>query len=132
MFACGENREDSWINPAILRLYRELHEEGDALSLECWEGAELVGGIYGVSLGGAFFGESMFSRRANASKVALVTLAKLLREAGYRLFDTQYQNPHIRQFGVVEISQAAYLQKLAAALAITPRPLTLSGAISAA
>ena len=135
MLGCAENRAESWINPAILSLYTQLHRQGHAISLEVWESPEsrildpessLIGGIYGVTLGGAFFGESMFSRRPNASKIALVKLVDALKCAGYTLFDTQYQNAHIAQFGVVEIPRDTYMQRLQQALAITPRPLNLA------
>jgi leucyl/phenylalanyl-tRNA--protein transferase len=114
---CAE-RESTWINARIIALYCQLWQSGFAHSVECWRGGALVGGIYGVALGGAFFGESMFSRMPNASKVALVHLAGLLRTAGYTLFDTQYMNEHIRQFGVIEITQEEYMGKLSAALGV--------------
>lgn len=114
--------EDSWINPEIMALYRALFEQGHAHSVECWEGKELVGGLYGVSIGGAFFGESMFSRAANASKVALVHLVERLRAAGYKLLDTQFVNEHLKQFGVQEIPRADYMARLANALQASPNP----------
>ena len=121
--ACSEphpSRPESWINPTIIALYTELWRKGFAHSIECWENNELAGGLYGVALGGAFFGESMFSRRTNASKTALVHLVNLLKNAGYTLLDTQYVNDHLKQFGIQEIPRKAYLQKLDAALTITP------------
>src|SRR4051812_5128704 len=96
---CAE-RDDTWINSAIAALYTELWKMGFAHSVECWKDDALVGGLYGVALGGAFFGESMFSRVPNASKVALVHLVQLLKNAGYTLLDTQFINDHLKQFGV--------------------------------
>jgi leucyl/phenylalanyl-tRNA---protein transferase len=107
--ACAEpagDRPSTWINPEILRLYSGLHRIGAAHSVEAWMGRELVGGLYGVSLAGAFFGESMFSRVTDASKVALVHLVARLRAGGYRLLDTQFVTQHLQQFGAVEISTA--------------------------
>lgn len=115
-------RPESWINPAIITLYTALWERGFAHSVECWEGEALAGGLYGVALQSAFFGESMFSRRTNASKAALLHLVALLRGAGYTLLDTQYVNPHLRQFGALEIPQETYMEKLHHALARTPAP----------
>jgi leucyl/phenylalanyl-tRNA--protein transferase len=110
-------REDTWINSEILRLYTALAASGHAHSVECWRGGELVGGLYGVSLGGAFFGESMFSLVRDASKVALVHLVARLIAGGYALLDTQFLTRHLARFGAVEIPRAAYLEKLKAALA---------------
>lgn len=118
--ACAE-RDETWINARIIDLYCELHAMGFAHSVECWHENELIGGLYGVALGGAFFGESMFSRRENASKAALVHLVALLKKTGYTLLDTQYTNEHIRQFGVIEIPREEYMEQLARALTITPR-----------
>ncbi len=118
--ACAERDDGTWINDTILRLYCELWEKGFAHSVECWRDGKLMGGLYGVALGGAFFGESMFSRATGASKVALVHLVQLLETAGYRLLDTQYVNEHLKQFGVIEIPREDYLKRLEAALAITP------------
>lgn len=117
---CAESRpgrENTWINAPILNLYSGLHRMGAAHSVECWEAGELVGGLYGVSLGAAFFGESMFSRRTDASKVALVHLVARLRAGGYRLLDTQFVTPHLRQFGVEEISREEFQRRLEEALA---------------
>lgn len=111
-------REDTWINAPIRRLYMALHARGAAHSVEAWRGERLVGGLYGVTLGGAFFGESMFSAEADASKVALVHLVARLRLGGWRLLDAQFRTPHLDQFGLEEIPQAAYLQRLKAALAV--------------
>ena len=110
------NRPDTWINPLIERLYAELFELGFAHSVECWDEGDLVGGLYGVSLGGAFFGESMFSRASDASKIALVELVIRLRRGGYRLLDTQFNTPHLSQFGVVEIPRDSYRNMLTAAI----------------
>ena len=118
--ACAEPRAedgDTWINDDILRLYRELHRKGAAHSIECRLEGRLAGGLYGVSIGGAFFGESMFSRARDASKVALVHLAARLRLGGYRLLDTQFVTGHLAAFGAVEISRTAYRSRLRAALA---------------
>ena len=125
--ACGAlqgARHDTWINATIEQLYTALFHRGHAHSIEVWEGKRLVGGLYGVSLGGAFFGESMFSRAPNASKIALVTLVELLNEAGYTLLDTQYVNEHLKQFGVEAISKTAYMTKLEKALSASPNPST--------
>ncbi len=111
-------REDSWINPEIETLFTTLHRMGHGHSVESWAGDELVGGLYGVALGGAFFGESMFSRARDASKVALVHLVARLRLAGFTLLDTQFITGHLEQFGACEIPRAAYKQRLAEAMAI--------------
>lgn len=110
------DREETWINEEIFERYQELFALGFAHSLEVWEDNALVGGVYGVSLGAAFFGESMFSRRSDASKVALAYLVDRLREGGYLLCDTQFITPHLASLGGQEISRAAYRQRLAAAL----------------
>lgn len=111
------DRERTWITPRLLRAYKALHRAGPAHSVEAWtEGGALAGGLYGVALGGAFFGESMFFRRANASKVALVHLVRRMKACGYRLLDTQYGNPHLEQFGGVEIPRAEYQRRLRRAL----------------
>src|SRR5438874_6076195 len=111
-----EKRPNTWINDEIVRLYAGLFARGAAHSVESWCGDMLVGGLYGVSIGAAFFGESMFSRAADASKVALVHLAARLRLGGYRLLDTQFLTPHLAQFGGVEITRARYHRLLAEAL----------------
>ncbi|MBN2906974.1 MAG: leucyl/phenylalanyl-tRNA--protein transferase [Rhodobacteraceae bacterium] len=113
--ACAA-RDETWINDTIRRLYQALHAMGHAHSLEVWEGETLVGGVYGVTLGGAFFGESMFSRRTDASKIALAYLVDRLRLGGFQLFDTQFLTPHLKSLGAVEISRAAYHARLAKAL----------------
>lgn len=110
------NRPSTWINPAILNLYSGLHRAGYAHSVEAWKGDELVGGLYGVAIGGAFFGESMFSRARDASKICLVHLVALLREGGYTLLDAQFHNPHLEQFGLEEITREEFHKQLAAAL----------------
>ncbi|MGE0735774.1 MAG: leucyl/phenylalanyl-tRNA--protein transferase [Alphaproteobacteria bacterium] len=111
------DRPETWINAEILRVYTEMHRLGLAHSVECWDGELLVGGLYGVSLGGAFFGESMFSRARDASKIALVHLVARLRKGGYRLLDTQFTTEHLTQFGTLEVPQADYKALLAEALA---------------
>jgi leucyl/phenylalanyl-tRNA--protein transferase len=110
------DRPETWINDEIRALYLGLHRIGHAHSLEVWQGDELVGGVYGVTLGAAFFGESMFSRRTDASKVALAYLVCRLRVGGFRLFDTQFLTPHLASLGAVEISRGEYRRQLAAAL----------------
>ena len=121
MKGCAEaamGREETWINAEILRLYSALHASGYAHSLECWQDGALVGGLYGVSLGGAFFGESMFSRARDASKVALVHLVARLKVGGFVLLDTQFLTAHLAQFGTIEIPQAAYLARLKRAIGV--------------
>jgi leucyl/phenylalanyl-tRNA---protein transferase len=113
----SEKRPNTWINDEIVRLYQALFARGAAHSVECRRGGALVGGLYGVSIGAAFFGESMFSRETDASKVALVHLVARLRLGGYRLLDTQFLTPHLAQFGAIEISRARYHRLLASALA---------------
>ena len=118
--AQGPERDDTWINGPIRRLYGALHAKGFVHSIECWKDERLVGGLYGVSLGGAFFGESMFSRERDASKVALVHLVARLRKGGWTLLDAQFLTEHLSQFGAVETPQAAYLRRLAPALKVRP------------
>ena len=112
-----EKRPNTWINDEILRLYAGLFARGAAHSVEVWCDGVLVGGLYGVSLGAAFFGESMFSRATDASKVALVHLMARLQTGGYRLLDTQFLTPHLARFGGIEITRAHYHRLLADALA---------------
>ena len=112
----AENRPDTWINPVIEQLYNELYEMGFAHSVECWRDGELVGGLYGVSLGAAFFGESMFSRATDASKVALAHLVLRLRKGGFQLLDTQFTTPHLSRFGVLEIPREDYRRLLTKAV----------------
>ncbi len=130
-------RPDTWINPLIERLFTEMHERGHAHSIECRRDGELVGGLYGVSIGGAFFGESMFSFATDASKVALVHLVARLRLGGYRLLDTQFVTEHLTQFGAHEIPRAEYKLRLAEAVdaparwIASPDPAALRDAIRA-
>ena len=112
----SEKRPNTWINDEIVRLYAGLFTRGAAHSVECWRDGELVGGLYGVSLGAAFFGESMFSRESEASKVALVHLVARLRLGGFRLLDTQFLTPHLARFGGIEITRRHYHRLLADAL----------------
>ena len=116
-----DKRPNTWINDEIVALYSALFARGAAHSIECRLGGDLVGGLYGVSLGAAFFGESMFSRVTDASKVALVHLVARLRLGGYRLLDTQFVTPHLTQFGAVETSRARYHRLLADALRYSAR-----------
>ena len=117
MRACMEAREGgTWISDDLIEAYTRLHALGFAHSVEAWQGDELVGGLYGVSLGGAFFGESMFHRRTDASKVALVHLVERLRSRGYELLDTQATTPHLRRFGCLEIAAEEYLVLLRKAM----------------
>lgn len=111
-----DDRSDTWINPQIERLFTELHRLGHAHSVECWYQSELVGGLYGVAMGGAFFGESMFSFVTDASKVALVHLMARLRLGGFRLLDTQFVTAHLARFGAREIPRGLYKAQLADAL----------------
>ncbi len=115
--APAPGREQSWINDEILRLYTALAASGHAHSVECWRDGELVGGLYGVRLGAAFFGESMFSRQRDASKVALVHLVERLRLGGFALLDTQFLTAHLAGFGALEIPRERYLVLLKDALA---------------
>lgn len=113
--ACAE-RPETWINADITALYHALHARGAAHSLEVWAEGALQGGVFGVTIGAAFFGESMFSRRTDASKVVLAWLVHRLRAGGFRLFDTQFLTPHLASLGAIEISRAAYLARLEAAI----------------
>ena len=106
------SREDTWINASIKQSYRALFDLGHAHTLEVYDGSQLVGGVYGVSIGAADYGESMFSRRPNTSKMALAYLVDRLRLAGFKLFDTQFLTPHLATLGAVEISQNTYLAAL--------------------
>jgi leucyl/phenylalanyl-tRNA---protein transferase len=115
--APGPGREQTWINDEILRLYKALHAAGYAHSVECWQEGRLAGGLYGVALGAAFFGESMFSKARDASKVALVDLVRTLKQGGYVLLDTQFLTSHLAGFGAFEIPRADYLTRLQRALA---------------
>jgi leucyl/phenylalanyl-tRNA--protein transferase len=130
MAGCGApGREGRWITPAITRAYTELYRLGWAHSIECWAGDELAGGLYGVAVGGLFAGESMFYRRRDASKVALVALVGLLRDAGSpadRLLDVQWRTDHLATLGISEISRDDYLRRLDVALAL-PLPEAFAG-----
>lgn len=130
MRGCADRREGTWISEEIVRAYCRLHELGLAHSVEAWrapgrlagggqgQSGELAGGLYGVAIGGAFFGESMFSRQRDASKVALVALVERMRSRGFTLLDVQFLTPHLQRFGAVEISRDEYLERLKDALAI--------------
>ena len=112
---CAE-RDDTWISDVIKESYTALHQEGDAHSVECWREGRLAGGLYGVAIGGAFFGESMFHEETDASKVALVALVERLRARDFALLDLQWVTPHLAQFGAVNVRRHAYLQLLERAL----------------
>lgn len=115
MRGCAD-RKATWISEAIIDSFRELHRFGFAHSVESWRDGRLVGGLYGVSVGGAFFGESMFSREPDASKVALVSLVAHLNARGFVLLDTQWTTPHLRRFGATDIPRHEYMDRLARAL----------------
>ena len=117
--ACG-NRRDTWIDETMVQSYLGMHRAGHAHSLEVWREGELAGGLYGVRIGGAFFGESMFHRVPGASKVALVCLALRLRQGGFQLLDTQWTTPHLTQFGARSIPRREYLHLLHTAIRLTP------------
>lgn len=110
------DRPETWINGPLVALYDELRRLGHAHSLEVWDGPELIGGTYGISLGGAFFAESMFSRRRNASKAALIWMSGHLRRCGFVLWDTQYPTAHLASMGGTAINRASYRRRLAVAL----------------
>lgn len=117
--ACAEQtkaRPDTWINDAIIEAYTELHFQGLAHSVECWRNGALVGGLYGIALGAAFCGESMFSRETNASKVAMLHLIARLKSGGFEFIDAQFYNEHLVQFGLTGVDDADYQMMLAAAL----------------
>ena len=120
MRACAA-RDETWITEDILSSYVSLHRLGFGHSVETWQDEALVGGLYGVAIGGAFFGESMFHTATDASKVALVALVERLRARGYGLLDTQWVTPHLVQFGAMEVPRAEYLERLAAALSLECR-----------
>lgn len=131
MAACATsaaNRRNTWINPLIERSYANLHANGHAHSVEVWDEDLLVGGLYGVSIGAAFFGESMFSRQTDASKVALVHLVERLKAGSYKLLDTQFITEHLKQFGAVEIPRARYKALLADAVEAKADFYVLGGA----
>jgi leucyl/phenylalanyl-tRNA--protein transferase len=126
----GPGRPDTWINGEIEALYQALFARGHAHSVESWMDGALTGGLYGVALGGAFFGESMFSRETDASKVALAYLIAGLREGGFALLDTQFVTAHLKRFGAVEISRADYRRQLEAAIRLPARfPTEISDAV---
>lgn len=112
MRACG-NRDETWISGEILESYCELFRLGHAHSVETWKDGQLVGGLYGVSLGSVFFGESMFHRVTDASKVALCGLVERMRGSGYKLLEVQWMTPHLKTFGAIEVSRADYMKLLA-------------------
>jgi leucyl/phenylalanyl-tRNA--protein transferase len=116
------DRPSTWINSTIRKLYNELHGMGHAHSVEAWEGDALVGGLYGVSLGAAFFGESMFSRRTDASKICLVYLVERLRAQGFQLLDTQFTTDHLKNFGATDVPKDEYLALLRPAVDLPNRP----------
>ncbi len=137
--ACAD-RSETWISHRIQRLYLQLHQQGQAHSIEVWDKDRRAGGVYGVTLGAAFFGESMFSRATDASKVALAFAVHRLRAGGFRLFDTQFLTPHLASLGGIEISRAEYHRRLAAAVAVradfapvgySPTPLDVAGSFAA-
>jgi leucyl/phenylalanyl-tRNA--protein transferase len=125
--ALGRGRGNTWLTPAMIDAYIRLHQLGHAHSVEVWFGNELAGGTYGVAVGGLFAAESMFHRRRDASKIALVHLATHLRARGYQLFDVQQWTPHTARFGAVEIPRLEYLRRLAA---VTELPVTFGDALS--
>ncbi len=118
MLACAD-REETWIDDSIRRSYGELFAIGHAHSVEVWRDGGLAGGLYGVSIGGVFFGESMFSRVSGGSKVALVTLVEILRAGGYGLLDIQWITPHLASFGAIEIPRSDYENQLREALSLS-------------
>ncbi|MBB4007653.1 leucyl/phenylalanyl-tRNA--protein transferase [Allorhizobium taibaishanense] len=127
---CAEpapDRPSTWINQTIRDLYTSLFRMGHAHSVEAFEGDELVGGLYGVSLGGAFFGESMFSRRSNASKICLVHLVERLKQQGFVLLDTQFTTEHLKTFGAIDVPKTEYSRMLQQAMMIEHRPFLLAG-----
>ncbi len=112
------DRDETWINDQIFEAYADLHDMGHAHALELWDEGQLIGGVYGVAIGGAFFGESMFSRAPSASKVALVALSAHLRSCGFALFDTQFVTPHLASMGAMEIPRETYRARLRDALLV--------------
>jgi len=124
MAACATIGRDpdepgTWITQEIVDSYVALHRLGLAHSVEAWRGGQLAGGLYGVALGGVFFGESMFHRETDASKIALIALVERLNQRGFRLLDTQWSTPHLEQFGAIEIPRREYLRRLAQSLRAT-------------
>jgi leucyl/phenylalanyl-tRNA--protein transferase len=128
-----DRRRETWINAEIRRLYLDLHRQGHAHSVECWQEGRLAGGLYGVRIGGAFFGESMFSRETDASKIALVHLVARLRKGGFRLLDTQFVTAHLAGFGAIEVPREAYrslLADAAATMAVLPAEMSDDDALA--
>jgi leucyl/phenylalanyl-tRNA--protein transferase len=121
MAGCADRPEGTWISEEFFRVYGALHQMGKAHSVETWRNGQLVGGVYGVALGGAFMAESMFHRETNASKVALVALVERLKERGFILLDVQYLTPHLARFGAIEIPQKEYERRLRLALRLNCR-----------
>jgi leucyl/phenylalanyl-tRNA---protein transferase len=113
---CCAARDETWINREVIESYVNLHNLGHAHSVEAWQGGRLAGGLYGVAVGGAFFGESMFHHVTDASKVALVGLVDRMRDRGFRLLDTQWSTPHLQTFGTIEVPREEYMALLRAAL----------------
>ncbi|MBI5865735.1 MAG: leucyl/phenylalanyl-tRNA--protein transferase, partial [Planctomycetes bacterium] len=129
--ACGDRADGTWITQRIIDLYEVLHAAGYAHSVESWRDGRLVGGLYGIAIGAAFFGESMFHRATDASKVALAALVERMRRRDYRLLDTQWKTAHLTRFGAEEISREEYVQQLEAAI-ILPRSFVDGGRTTAA
>lgn len=121
MRGCLRPPGENWIDEGIIRAYTEAHYHGFGHCAECWRNGQLVGGVYGIALGGAFFAESMFHRETNASKVALWALVEACREQGFVLFDAQIMNPHLKSLGAFEISKREYNRRLEQALAVNPK-----------
>ncbi len=119
--ACADRPEGTWISAQIIEVYCTLHRQGFAHSVESWHEGRLAGGLYGIAISGAFFGESMFTHVSNASKAALVALVGRLGKRGYILLDTQWSTPHLVQFGAIEIRRQEYLRRLRLALALPCR-----------
>lgn len=119
--ACASRSEGTWISRKIINVYQALHNQGHAHSVEAWKDGRLAGGLYGLTIGGAFFGESMFHRLTDASKVALVALVKHLKERSFTLLDTQWSTPHLARFGIIEIPRADYLIRLQQAIRLPCR-----------
>ncbi len=130
MHGCAR-RPETWISKEMISLYTAMHRDGYAHSIEVWQGDQVVGGLYGMSIGGAFFGESMYSDVSNASKVALVDLVLRLKMGRFQLLDTQYLTPHLVQFGGIEVARVDFLGQLATAIAVDsswfsgPGPLSI-------
>jgi leucyl/phenylalanyl-tRNA--protein transferase len=121
MRACADRPEGTWISEAFVQVYTEIHRRGQAHSVETWRDGELVGGTYGVAIGGAFMAESMFHRATDASKVALAALVQRLRQRGFELLDVQYLTPHLKSLGAVEIPHNVYIRRLHRAIRLPCR-----------